>query len=150
MAQSLSNVLLHLVFSTKNRRPWIDAQIESEMHAYLASVCKSLGCPAQKVGGVEDHVHVLCLLSRTIEISDLLGKIKANSSRWIKTKGPGYSEFSWQNGYGAFSIGQSQLEAAKEYIANQREHHRGRSFQEEYRALLEKYRVEYDERYVWD
>lgn len=150
MPQSLSNVLLHIVFSTKNRQPWIDAEIEQELFPYLATICNELGCPAHKIGGADDHVHIACSLSRTVEISKLLATIKANSSRWIKSKGPRFEHFAWQNGYGAFSVGQSQLEPLRMYIAGQREHHRRESFQDEFRKLLAKYQVEYDERYVWD
>ena len=150
MPQSLSNVLLHIVFSTKNRQPWIDAEIEQELFSYLATICNELGCPAHKIGGADDHVHIACSLSRTVEISKLLATIKANSSRWIKSKGPRLEHFAWQNGYGAFSVGQSQLEPLRMYIAGQREHHRRESFQDEFRKLLAKYQVEYHERYVWD
>jgi REP element-mobilizing transposase RayT len=150
MAQSLSNVLLHLVFSTKNRRPWINIQVEEEMFRYIAGICRDQHCPSHKIGGTDDHIHIACSLARTMPISTLLEEIKTNSSKWIKTKGEPYGGFAWQNGYGAFSIGQSQLDDLRRYIANQREHHRHVSFQEEYRSLLAKYRVEFDERYVWD
>ncbi len=150
MAQSLSNVLLHIVFSTKNRRPWIDVEIEEELHKYIAGICRELKCPSHKIGGTDDHLHIACSLSRTIAISKLLEEIKSSSSKWIKTKGDRYADFAWQNGYGAFSIGQSQLLDLRRYIANQREHHRRLTFQEEYRDLLAKYAAEFDERYVWD
>ncbi len=150
MPQSLSNVLLHLVFTTKNRQPWIDTEIEQELFPYIATICNELGCPAHKVGGVEDHVHIACSLSRTETVAKLLSTIKANSSKWIKGKGPQYGKFAWQNGYGAFSIGQSQLEALQAYIEGQREHHRQESFRDEFRKLLAKYQVGYDEQYVWD
>lgn len=150
MPQSLSNVLLHLVFSTKHREPLLDESIDSEVHAYLATACKSCGCPAHRIGGTDDHVHIACTLSRTIAVSTLVQEIKQDSSKWIKTRGERYRSFAWQNGYGAFSIGQGQLEHLRRYIANQREHHRRESFQDEFRTLLDRYRVEYDERYVWD
>ena len=150
MPQSLAKVLIHLVFSTKNRAPLIHPQIEDELSRYLASVCRACGCAAHNIGGTEDHVHLVCYLSRTIAISRLLDDIKKSSSKWIKTKGSKYGGFSWQNGYGAFSIGQSQLATVKQYIADQKEHHRRKTFQEELRALLKKYQIEYDERYVWD
>ncbi|NQT13193.1 MAG: IS200/IS605 family transposase, partial [Planctomycetes bacterium] len=124
MAQSLANVQIHLIFSTKNRVRLIRPEIEEELFAYLASVCRGCGCPAHKIGGTDDHVHVACSLSRTITLSKLVEEIKKRSSKWIKTKGPSYARFSWQAGYGAFSIGQSQLPALKRYIAEQREHHR--------------------------
>ena len=150
MPQSLAKVLIHLVFSTKNRTLLIHPQIEDELTRYLASICRSCGCPAHEIGGTEDHVHLVCSLSRTITMSELLEEIKKSSSKWIKTKGSEYRGFSWQNGYGAFSIGQSQLAAVRQYIAGQKEHHRRKTFQEEVRELLKKYQVEYDERYVWD
>jgi REP element-mobilizing transposase RayT len=150
MAQSLSNVLLHIVFSTKNRHPWIDVDIEEELFKYIAGTCRKLGCPSHKIGGADDHIHIACSLSRTMAISQLLEEVKTGSSKWIKTKADQYIDFAWQNGYGAFSIGQSQLPDLKNYVGNQREHHRRLSFQDEFRQILAKYDVEYDERYVWD
>ena len=149
MAQSLSNVLLHLVFSTKNRQPLIDASIAPEVHAYLVTACKTLECVPIKVGGFTDHVHIACKLSRTVTIASLVQQLKQDSSKWIKSKGTRYASFAWQNGYGAFSIGHSQLEALKSYIANQPEHHRQLSFQDEFRKLLTRYGIEWDERYIW-
>src|SRR5262249_28673024 len=150
MPQSLSQVLLHIVFSTKNREPWLDAAIRPRMHAYLATVCRDCGCEAYRVGGVADHVHVAVRLGRTISQSALLEKIKKTSLAWIKTQGPQYQSFFWQAGYGSFSIGYSQLDDLIRYVENQETHHRTKTFQEEYRELLSKYHVEFDERYVWD
>ena len=150
MAQSLANVLLHLIFSTKNRVPLIDPRIEHELARYLAATCRACGCIAHEIGGTRDHVHIVCSLSRTMAVAKLLEEIKKSSSKWIKTKGDAYSGFAWQAGYGAFSIGQSQLVHVKRYITGQEEHHRQRTFQEEFREFLKKYRIEYDERYVWD
>ncbi len=150
MAQSLANILVHVIFSTKNRARFIDAEIEDELYPYLASICRACDSPSHAVGGVEDHVHIALTLGRSISVAKLLAEIKASSSKWIKTKGPLYASFAWQNGYGAFSIGQSQLPALRRYIANQKEHHRHRTFQEELRDFLKKYQVAYDERYVWD
>ncbi len=150
MPQSLSNILLHIVFSTKERRPLIRPDIEPELYRYLASVCRACDCPAHEIGGTADHVHLACTLSRTISVSDLLEEIKKRSSKWMKTKGAPYRSFSWQRGYGAFSIGQSQLAAARRYIARQKEHHKTHDFREEFGTLLKRYRVAYDERYVWD
>ncbi len=150
MPQSLSNILLHIVFSTKERRRLIRAVIEPELHRYLASVCRACDCPAHEIGGTADHVHLVCTLSRTMTVSDLLEEIKKRSPKWIKTKGTPYRSFSWQRGYGAFSIAQSQLTAARRYISRQKEHHKTRDFGEEFRTLLKRYRVAYDERYVWD
>jgi len=150
MAQSLANILVHLVFSTKGRRRLIDGAIEGELHRYLASACNTCGCPAHRVGGTEDHIHLLLSLSRTITVAGLVQSIKADSSKWLKTKGPRCETFAWQGGYGAFSIGQSQVDAVRRYIAGQKEHHAKRSFQDEFRALLRRYGIEWDERYVWD
>ncbi len=150
MSQSLSNVLLHLVFSTKSRRSWIDLGVEEELFKYIGGICRELKCPSHKIGGTDDHIHIACSLSRTMAISKLLEEVKGSSSKWMKTRGEQYVAFAWQNGYGAFSFSQSQLPSLCGYIANQREHHRKLSFQEEYRNLLAKYGIEYDERYVWD
>lgn len=150
MAQSLSNVQLHFVFSTKHRRPLINVEVETELFKYLATACRTLDCPSHGIGGADDHIHIACSLSRTITISSLIQQLKQDSSKWIKTKGVNYADFAWQNGYGAFSIGQSQLEDLKRYIANQREHHCRITFQDEFRELLKRYNISYDERYVWD
>ena len=150
MPQSLSNVLLHLVFSTKNREPLIDEEIEDELFAYIGGICRDLKCPTHKIGAADDHIHIACSLARTIEISKLLEEIKKNSSKWIKTKGTQYETFAWQGGDGAFSIGQSQLPDLKGYISRQREHHKNETYKYEFRHLLAHYEVEYDERYVWD
>ena len=150
MPQSLSQVILHVVFSTKDRRPWLDLAVRPRMHAYLATVCRDCGCEAYRVGGAADHVHIAARLARTISQANLLENIKKTSSAWIKRQGKQYSAFFWQGGYGDFSIGWSQLGELVRYIERQEQHHRTHSFQEEYRNLLEKYHVEFDERYVWD
>ena len=150
MPQSLSKILLHIIFSTKNREDFIRPEIESELYAYMASICNEYDCHAHKIGGVENHVHIACNFSRTISVSKLLEYVKKSSSKWIKTKGEIYRNFFWQNGYGAFSLGMSQLPGVIKYIEQQKEHHRHKTFQEEYLAFLKKYKVEYDERYVWD
>jgi len=150
VAQSPANVLVHLIFSTKHRHPWIRPEVRSELHRYVAGICRKQGCPALDVGGTEDHVHILFSLSRTVTISKLDEEVKTGSSKWIKSKGQEYADFAWQGGYGAFSIGQSGVEAARRYIGRQEEHHRKVSFQDEFRAFLRKYGVAYDEGYVWD
>jgi REP element-mobilizing transposase RayT len=150
MSQTLSQVILHVVFSTKDRRPWLDLAVRPRMHAYLATVCRDCDCEAYRVGGADDHVHIAARLARTISQADLLQNIKKTSPAWIKRQGRQYSAFFWQGGYGDFSIGWSQLEELVRYIERQEQHHRTQSFQEEYRNLLEKYRVGFDERYVWD
>jgi putative transposase len=150
MPQSLANVLIHVIFSTKNREPLIEAAVQNPLYAYMATACNTIGCQAHKIGGTNDHIHIACSLSRTITIAEFIGTIKADSSKWIKTQGQSLAGFSWQNGYGAFSIGQSQLQSVNKYIAGQVEHHRVRSFQEEFREFLRRYQVQYDEKYVWD
>ena len=151
MAQSLAKILLHAVFSTKERRPFLhDRTLRGELHRYLGGILENLGCHPLIVGGVEDHVHLLFVFSRTTTVADTVKELKRSSSAWLKTKSPGLGEFAWQNGYGIFSIGQSQVEDVRGYIAGQEEHHRKVSFQDEFRRLLERYAVEFDERYVWD
>jgi putative transposase len=150
MPQSLSNILLHVVFSTKHRQPFFQVDIETELFAYLATACRTLDCPSHAIGASDDHVHIACSLSRTIALSQLIQQIKQDSSKWIKTKGDRFSNFAWQNGYGAFSIGQSQLNDLRGYIANQREHHRQISSQDEFRQICQRYGITVDERYAWD
>ena len=151
MPQSLSNVLLHVVFSTKHRRPFLrDPQHRDVMTGYLVGTLRNLKCPSLIVGVQEDHVHILCNLHRTVTIAKLVEEIKTNSSARIKEEGPALKDFHWQNGYAAFSVSQSNVEAVKRYIATQDEHRRTRSFQEDFRLFLERHGIEYDERYVWD
>jgi putative transposase len=150
MPQSLSQTIIHLIFSTKDREPFLDETIKESMHAYLATMARDRGWECYRVGGVADHVHLALRQPRTDNQSDLIGHIKRNSSKWIQQQGKGYASFAWQRGYGAFSVGYSQLPALVEYIRKQEEHHRSRTFQEEYRDLLEKTGMDFDEKYVWD
>jgi putative transposase len=151
MPQSLAQVWLHLVFSTKNRENFlVDPEVRRDVHSYLAGVCKALGCPPVCVGGVADHVHLLCGLGRTCTIAELVQGLKLESSKVIKLKSPKLANFYWQNGYGAFSVSPSHLDDLVKYIQNQVEHHRTESFQHEFRRLLKKYGLSWDERYVWD
>ncbi len=151
MSQSLATIYIHIVFSTKNRYPFlVDENIRKEMHAYLGGTCNSLACPVIAVGGVADHVHILCNLSKNIAAADFIGKIKQSSSKWVKTKGNMLEKFGWQNGYGAFSVSQSQVQTVRRYIDGQKEHHEKKSFQDEFRLLFEEYETGFDERYVWD
>ncbi len=150
MPQSLSRLIVHVVFSAKARTPILHKSIRGELYAYLAGVSQNLKCPAIKIGGTADHVHVLCLLSKNLSLAKLVEELKTGSSKWLKAKGPEFQSFHWQSGYGGFSVGESGLEAVSRYIERQEEHHRKISFQDEYRKLLEKYRVPYDERFVWD
>jgi len=150
MAQSLSQVYLHIIFGTKNRQKLILPEIESELYRYMAGVLKNLGNPAIIIGGYTNHIHILCRFSRMISISKLLAILKKDTSKWIKTKGEKYKNFYWQNGYGVFSVSMSHVERVKKYIENQKEHHKKMDFEKEYIAFLKKYGVKYDERYVWD
>lgn len=150
MPQSLSVVIVHIVFSTKDRFPFINPEIRSSLHAYLATVSRNAGCECYRVGGVADHVHLAVRLSRTITIADLVEALKTSTSKWMKTQSPDLDTFAWQRGYGAFSVAPGDLDAVVTYIANQEEHHRTKTFQDEYRAFLVKYGVDFDERYVWD
>ncbi|HSB08930.1 MAG TPA: IS200/IS605 family transposase [Blastocatellia bacterium] len=150
MPQSLSSILVHLVFSTKNREPLIAGEVEIELHRYLATVFRELESPSLLIGGTEDHIHSLFALSRTITIADLVREVKTSSSKWIKTKGTALRQFHWQSGYGAFSVGQSNVPALTQYIATQKQHHRRTSFQDEFRFLCKRYGVDIDDRYVWE
>ncbi len=149
MGQSLVKNYLNIVFSTKNRKPLIDEDIENELYSYLAGTCNKLECYPIKVGGYTNHVHVLCNLSKKMALVKLMEELKSHSSKWIKTKGDKYSNFYWQDGYGAFSVNPREVEIVVKYIENQKEHHRKKSFQEEFVAFLEKYNVKFDEKYVW-
>ena len=150
MPQSLSAVYIHLTFSTKDRRPFLrEKPLRAALHAYLGGISKTLECPPIIVGGVEDHVHLLCRFGRTITQADWVKELKRVSNGWLKDQGGDYADFEWQNGYASFSVSQSNLEKVKRYIATQEEHHRKATFQDELRALLQKHELEFDERYVW-
>jgi putative transposase len=149
VSQSLANLLTHLIFSTKNREPLLATKdLQQSAHAYLAAVLKDRKCPGVIVGGIANHVHILCQLAKTESVSNLMEHLKASSSKWLKTQGS--PVFSWQRGYGAFSVSQSQVDSVVAYIQNQEEHHRIITYEEEYRSFLKCYRVAFDERYVWD
>ncbi len=151
MPQSLSNVLVHLVFSTKDRRPFLkDESLRAGMHRYLGATSNTLKCPPVIVGGVEDHVHILARQARTIALAEWVKELKRVTSIWIKAQDPKLRSFQWQAGYGAFSVSQSNSDQVAEYIRHQQEHHQTRDFKAEYRALLERHGIDFDERYVWD
>ena len=151
MSQSLSAVYLHLVFSTKDRQPFLrDPAIRNEMHHYLGGISRELDCPPILVGGVEDHVHMLARHGRTITQADWAKEVKRSSSIWIKQHDPSLGSFAWQAGYGVFSVSPSKLDTVEKYIANQEEHHRKITFKDECRSILRKHRIEWDERYAWD
>jgi len=151
MPQSLANILLHIIFSTKERRPFFqNPDLRDEMHRYLAGISAHLNCPTIIVGGATDHVHLLASQSRTIALAEWVKELKRASSLWAKEKSPQWNPFQWQAGYGAFSVSQSQKEPVHEYIRWQEKHHQHVSFQEELRMILEKHGVAFDEQYVWD
>ena len=150
MSQSLAQVYHHVIFSTKFQAHLIPANQAVSLYRYIAGTLKNLRCPPIIVNGASNHLHLLCRMGRVIPISKLLKEVKRSSSKWMKTQGPELNSFYWQNGYGAFSIGPERVEAVKRYIANQEEHHRRMTFKDEFRRLLGKYRIDYDEKYVWD
>jgi putative transposase len=150
MPQSLSLVIIHVIFSTKERRPFLVSDNRPKLHAYMATVARNSDCEAYCVGGVADHVHLAIRLSRTISIAKLVETLKTASSKWLKVQSPDLAAFSWQRGYGCFSVAPSDLKAIKDYIDSQEEHHKNRTFQDEFRMFLNKYGVDYDEAYVWD
>jgi REP element-mobilizing transposase RayT len=150
MPQSLSKVYVHPTFSTKNRHPYIDNGIKERLWEYLGGICRGLECYPLQVGGYNDHVHIISLLSRKISQARFVEEVKKQSSKWIKTVDNQYSDFYWQDGYGIFSVNPTQVETVVAYIKNQEEHHRGEAFQEEMVGFLKKYHVLYDERYLWD
>jgi REP element-mobilizing transposase RayT len=151
MPQSLAQVYLHIIFSTKNRARFLQAKgLRDELYNYLGGTCRNLDSPYLIVGGAEDHVHILCRFSRTTTIAVLVRELKRESSKWIKAKDSQLHDFHWQEGYGVFSVSPERVEELRRYIANQEEHHKTESFQDEFRHVLKEYGVEYDERYVWD
>ena len=151
MPQSLSAVFVHLIFSTKNRAPLLTHRNLAEAtHSYLAGIALKLGCPPVLINGVEDHVHLLVRLSRTVTQADLVKELKRASTLWLREQSPGTSGFSWQAGYGIFSVSVSNLDQVRTYISNQEEHHRKVTFQEELRLFLQRHQLEWEEDHVWD
>ena len=151
MPQSLANVIVHIVFSTKDRKPFLeDKDIREQMHRQLGGTSKTLKCPPIIVGGIQDHIHLLARQARTISLADWVKELKRVTSIWIKEQNPGHKSFQWQAGYGAFSVSQSNVSDVVRYIQRQEEHHRKFDFKREFRSLLERHEIEYDERYVWD
>jgi REP-associated tyrosine transposase len=148
--QSLASVLIHLVFSTKNRQPLITPEIEVELYPYMASVFRACDSPSLTGNGTADHVHWLFSLARTQTLAAVVEEVKKRSSKWLKSKGPDLAHFQWQAGYGAFSVGASMVPAVSAYIARQKDHHRTTTSQDEFRSLLKRYGIDFDERYVWD
>ncbi len=151
MPQSLSRIIVHTVFSTKDRQPFLrKRETREELHRYLGGILRQLDCQPILTGGTEDHVHLLSTLSRTCAAAEMVKEVKRSSSRWLKTKGADLQDFAWQSGYGIFSNGFSQVEDVRRYIADQENHHRKVDFQEEFERFLERYEIEYDERFVWE
>jgi putative transposase len=150
MAQSLAFLLVHVIFSTKDREPFLNVAVRPELYAYLGGVARNSGCECDRIGGVADHVHLAVRLSRTVTAAELVEQLKGSSSKWLKTRSPELAKFAWQRGYGVFSVGPSDLDKLMRYIDSQETHHKKQSFQEEFRAFLKRYGVENDERYLWD
>lgn len=150
MSQSLADILIHVVFSTKKRCPMIFPEVEQELFQYICGVANNLKCPVIKINAVEDHIHILLSLDRTASVSAFISELKSSSSRWIKSKGEKYHTFSWQSGYGVFSVSRSSVDSVVKYISNQKEHHKIISFQDEFLALLRRAKISYDEKYLWD
>jgi REP element-mobilizing transposase RayT len=144
MPQSLSKLYVHLISSTKHREPLLISSVRGPLHAYLATVLKNHDCPAVKIGGASDHVHILFRLSKNLALAEVVEEVKTSSSKWLKTQDTSLRSFHWQNGYGGFSVSPAEVDSVAAYIEGQEEHHRIVSFQEEYRKLLEEYGVEYD------
>ena len=150
MPQSLAHMVTHLVFSTKNRRPLIQPEIQAELTPYVAGILKQWKSPAIEIVCLPDHAHILFCLSKNFALAKLVEEIKKGSSKWLKSKSPDLRDFYWQAGYGAFSVSQSNVKSVRAYILRQEEHHRKTTFQEEFRAFLLRHHVEFDEQYVWD
>ncbi len=150
MPQSISKLYAHLIFSTKDRYPFLVPAIRDRVHAYMSVLLRDMGSPYVFVGGVADHVHILYELNRTLAVSEYVEQVKRESSKFVKTLGDRLDKFYWQRGYGIFSVSPTHRESVVKYIQNQEEHHRAKTFQEEYREFLIRYEIEFDERYVWD
>ena len=149
MAQTLVSLMVHVIFSTNNREPFITPEIEPELFAYVGGILKNHDSRLLDVGGTADHIHLLVSQSKNVSLSSLMKDVKKDSSSWIKKKGSGFRNFHWQDGYGGFSIGKSDIPELKKYIASQKEHHRKRTFKEELIEFLDEYGIAYDERYLW-
>ncbi|MEI8195844.1 MAG: IS200/IS605 family transposase [Phycisphaerae bacterium] len=149
MAQTLTRILLHVVFSTKNRVDFIRPELEPELYPYIATIAHNKESPVLAIGGTTNHLHLLLSLSKNIALKDLMEVVKKDSSRWLKTKGADLADFHWQDGYAAFSLGESNRKAVTTYIAGQKKKHKRTTFQEELLMFLKKYQVPYDERYIW-
>jgi len=150
MPQSLAQTYVHLIFSTKDRAPNIADAWRAQLHAYIAEIAIAHQSPIVQIGSVTDHIHILLSQSKNIALCDLMEEIKKRSSKWVNTKGYCETGFYWQRGYGAFSVSASRVASVEQYILRQPEHHKSVSFQDEFREFLKKYRIAFDEKYVWD
>jgi putative transposase len=149
MANTYTSLHYHFVFSTKNREQWLGPDVEQRVWEYLGGIARQNRMKALQIGGVDDHVHLVVGLPPTLTVSKALQLLKGGSSKWIHDTFPTLASFEWQDGYGAFTISKSQLPGVIEYVANQREHHRVVTFQDEYREFLKRHRIDFDERYLW-
>jgi len=149
MAQSLSKIIVHVVFSTKNREPVLPKTVRTDLFAYMVGILNSLDCVTVAINGVEDHVHALIILSKTLSVSKMMEELKGGSSRWLNSRDATMKYFAWQAGYGAFSVSESKIPTLIDYIAGQEEKHKKTTFQDELISLLQKHKIEYDERYIW-
>jgi len=152
MSQSIAKVAIHIVFSTKDRKPWLQSRkLRDNLFAYMATIFRdNVDSPAILIGGVDDHIHALCLLSRKFAIMKVIQEAKTETSKWIKKQSRETCDFAWQGGYGAFSVSESNIQRVKEYILNQEEHHKKMTFKDEFRELCKRHGIEIDERYVWN
>ena len=150
MPQSLAKIYVHLVFSTKNRARFLPDEIRPGLHDYMGGTLRDLKCAPLEINTEPDHAHVLFALGRTEALSDVVGQVKRGSTSWLREQGGEFGDFYWQNGYGAFSVSASNVDEVREYVRDQRRHHQRVSFQDEFRTLLRRYEVAFDERYVWD
>lgn len=150
MAGKHISLLVHFIWSTAGREPWIGDDWRASLHGYMGGVARNKNAKLLAAGGMHDHIHLYASLPTTITIADFVNAMKANSSRWVHQTFPRLRAFAWQRGYGAFSVSKSEEQKVMNYIDNQKDHHRRRSFKEEFLEFLEKYGVEYDQRYLWD
>ena len=150
MMQSFSQILAHVVFSTKKRILLLDDNITTDLYPYITNILKNHKCCVLQIGGTENHIHILCALAKNLTMGKVVEEVKTGSSKWIKTKSSRYEDFYWQHGYGAFSVSPSHVAIVRNYIANQKQHHEKFTFEDEFRRLLQKYNVAFDEKYLFD
>jgi len=150
MSQALAKIYLHLIFSTKNRERSLPDDVRDDLHSYMGGILHGLGCSPIEINTEPDHAHVLFVMTRTETISNVVGQLKKSSNDWLRNRDPQFRHFYWQGGYGVFSVSQSAVEEVRQYIRDQREHHKQVSFQDEFRIFLKRYEMEFDERYVWE